>query len=340
MISATSSSSRVFSVTPYAAEGGFRPGGLLLMLLALAGAGAALGLAAHFLGKLIYLILIYPLLIGVLLGAVGRRTARSGHVRSPLLGGLAGFLGGVFAMAVMHYAAYVELQRALQAEMPAEVQTLTDEQLEAIVATAGDPEQARQDLAVLRASRSFRQFMDFSAQQGVSIGSRRSRGINLGYAGTYIYWGIEVLIVGLMALYMMREATSAPYCAVCEAWKESRVLALVERSDAARRGVEGGDLALLAESGPSTQGWSNFALHGALCPNCKGAHSSLDLKLVETVPNQKSRPDTRTRAHARWPAAALGAIEALCEPAPAEAEEPAETDEPLDPDGPPTPDGA
>jgi hypothetical protein len=132
----------------------------------------------------------------------------------------------------------------------------------------------------------------------------------------------------------MREATSAPYCIVCEAWKESRVLAVVERPDSARRGVEGGDLALIAESGPSAQGWSNFALHGALCPSCQGAHSSLDLKLVETVPNQKGRPDMRTRAHARWPAEALGAIEALCQPAPSD---PAE---PFDPAEPPAPEAS
>src|SRR3954468_19553980 len=108
-----------FSTTPYQPDHGYTTGGLLMLIAALAGVGAVLGYIAHIISQWIYLIIVFPGLIGLGIGLVGTRMVTSGRIRNPWLGGLAGFGAGIFAMLVMHYCDYETLRSQLSGASPA-----------------------------------------------------------------------------------------------------------------------------------------------------------------------------------------------------------------------------
>jgi hypothetical protein len=314
-IAASRASGTVYPVRRYSPEGGFRSDGFLRLLLVLAVAAAGLGLAAYYVGKLFYLVILFPSLIGVALGALGIRMVKSGHLRDPWLGGLAGLLGGLLAMFVMHYAGYREFRTRMAEQVPPRVVALDDEQLIAAL-EAAKIESPYETVAVIHAMKSFPSYMALRAHQGVEISNHGGSPMNLGYYGSCIYWIVEVLIVALIALGMIRETASAPYCGPCANWKEQKTLAAITGDPTvAKRGVESGDPGLIAASGPDTTGVGRNMLSCAVCASCGGARSTIDLKLTEIIPQQKGAPKKKTRAHASWPGEALASIEGACRPA-------------------------
>src|SRR3954447_23944719 len=120
-----------FATMPYKPDGGYTVGGTLMLIAALAGVGAVLGYIAHIISQWIYLILVFPALIGLGIGLVGTRMVTTGRIRNPWLGGLAGFGAGIFAMLVMHYCDYETLRSALAGASPAlrELAKIPPEQL-------------------------------------------------------------------------------------------------------------------------------------------------------------------------------------------------------------------
>jgi hypothetical protein len=306
----SSAPSLQYPVKRYSAEGGFRTDGLLRLLIALSVAGIALGVATHFVAKLIYLVLIFPALIGVCLGALGTQLVKSGHIRDPWLGAGAGFLGGVFAMFVMHYASYYEFRGDVTSKVPAEVMAMSDADL----ATALESTQDEQEtIAVIRAAKSFTSFMGMQARQGVRISNHGGSPMNIGYYGSLIYWLIEILVVAGIALSMMYESASAPYCTQCETWKEHEPLAAITGDkELAAAGVKDGDPSKIAASGPVPNATGLRMLYRALCPKCGGARSPVDVKLMEFIPQKKGEAKKKTLAHASWPGEALSAIEKAC----------------------------
>ena len=314
LASSSRARSTLFTARPYSPEGGFPLDGLIMLLVALAVSGVALGLAAHYVGKLIYLILIFPAAIGAGLGFIGQSMVQRGHIRDPWVGAAAGLLGGVFAMFVMHYANYLEFRAAVADKVPAQVLALGDEDLRALLVEEGadDPEQS---FLAIRAMTSFPSFVKLQAKQGVEISNHGSKGLNIGYWGSLIYWLIEILLVAGIALAMMRERASMPYCAACAAWKKHRPIAAISGDGGlARTAVETGDVNQLAASAPVAGGLGRVMLHGAQCATCKGSRSSLELKLIETIVQKKGEAKTKTLAHASWPGEALAAVEAACAP--------------------------
>src|SRR5882724_503557 len=85
-----------FSTVLYKPDGGYTIGGLLMLISTLAGVGAVLGYITHIVSQWFYLILLFPALIGLGIGLLGVRKVHAGRVRNPWLGGLAGFLAGIF----------------------------------------------------------------------------------------------------------------------------------------------------------------------------------------------------------------------------------------------------
>src|SRR3954465_10684243 len=208
-----------FSTTPYQPDHGYTTGGLLMLIAALAGVGAVLGYIAHIISQWIYLIIVFPGLIGLGIGLVGTRMVKSGRIRNPWLGGLAGFGAGIFAMLVMHYTDYEQFRSTMAGAPLAlrELAQLPPERIPQDRPADLTPEQwlHLQQLLPLLRIQSFPQFMDWQARMGVTIsgthGSSNSD-INLGHIGSYIYWLIEMLIVAFVTFAMVKQATAEPYC--------------------------------------------------------------------------------------------------------------------------------
>jgi len=296
-----------FPVRPYASDGGFRVGGMVALMIGLAVAGATLGVVTHFVAKAFYLILIFPVGIGCVLGGVGLYLIKRGHIRDPMLAAFAGLLGGIFAMFVMHYASYYEFRRDVTPEIPAKVMALSDEDLASMHPDTKDGEES---LAVIRAARGFPAFMALRAHQGVEVSHNGGTPLNIGYIGSLIYWLVEIAIVAGLALAIMNESAREPYCVPCESWKKAAPLG-TGRGDKslAKSGVESGDPAQVAAGVASRERADTYVLSRSVCPACAGERSSIDVKLVEVIPQKKGAPKTKTIAHASWPREALPVLE-------------------------------
>ena len=127
------------------------------------------------------------------------RLVKFANLRNPLLGGLAGFVGGVAAMTMMHYFDYQSFRGEVDQRAPdiRDVARLPASERETEYPQFENPAGARE---LAEAYASFPGFMNFSARQGVEIKSTRgssssSKPLNLGFVGSYIYWAVELLIV-------------------------------------------------------------------------------------------------------------------------------------------------
>jgi hypothetical protein len=95
----------------YSSDGGFTITGMMLTMAVGALVALVVGLLAGVIGQYFYMVLIFPIAIG---GAVaGAQVAVIGRskVRNPLVCGFAGLIGGVIAVATMHYVDYVVFQQ-------------------------------------------------------------------------------------------------------------------------------------------------------------------------------------------------------------------------------------
>ena len=303
-----------YDVRPYQPDGGFTASGLITMLGAMLVAGAAIGFAAHFVSQLFYQIILFPVLIGLFLGFVGTRLVKFANLRNPLLGGLAGLVGGAAAMTMMHYFDYQAFRREAAAEAPdvVAVASMPPAQRETEYPQFEDPVLVRRLVAAFE---SFPGFIDFSAHEGVEIKKGGGKGLNLGYAGTYIYWLVELLIVAGITFAMVRKQTTEPFCTECALWKPYRRLGAFGGSpDTALAGVTSGDVNAIAAAQPGAIN-SPLELHVAECGNCKRAEAAVKLEQLST--NQKGQLERKVLVHTVWPAEAVPVLDRLFAPPPA-----------------------
>ncbi|MDD4889028.1 MAG: hypothetical protein PHU85_03790, partial [Phycisphaerae bacterium] len=132
-------------VQPYKPEGGFEPTGVVLLLAVMLATAVVTGFAAHLIGRFIYLILLFPVGIGFAVGFAGSKVTTKSKVRSPLIGGLLGFVCGVAAMLCMHYFDYRSYLDEMQKGEIARIIKMFDAEFE-----SGIAEVAAEDQRVLR----------------------------------------------------------------------------------------------------------------------------------------------------------------------------------------------
>lgn len=284
------------SPQPYQPDGGFNLEGLPLLLGALGGAAVALGWLASFVGQWLYLIILFPLLVGLVLFWVGKEMGRFAKMRNPLLGGLIGLLSAIVGMGSNHYFDYLRFM----------------EERNAIVSLVPGRRVQGKDAALLAKIKKvsdFRSFMEFSAREGITISGREGRGaFNLGYVGTWIYWLIELSVVAIMAAGGLISGAQEPFCTACNSWKyvrqmgtwsadqEGTLLAIIKR----------GDLAKL----PPTFPGGPLVMSVASCLNC-GPREPIAVKLEIEVKKCPEKTEKKELAHFSYPGEALDLLEAF-----------------------------
>jgi hypothetical protein len=286
----------------------------MMLVGALLVAGGVLGFVVHLVSQAFYLIILFPALIGLALGAIGSRMVKQGRVRSPLLGGVAGFLGGVLAMLMVHYFDYQQFRKTLAHELA----RMTPQQREERFGDINPADRQNVD-AIMRARgrEGMWGFMDYQAEQGVELkkASSGGKGLNLGYTGSYIYWAIEVLIVAGISFGMIRGAASEPYCAGCDQWKKPQVLGFLETDPAtASAAVRSGDLQRFRDARPSAGGGPT-RVTVASCETGQG-RCGVDVKLESIGVDKKGNQQTKKLAHVTYPPEALPHLAAVFQPAP------------------------
>ncbi len=278
-----------FVALPYRPEGGCDPARLALPFVAVPAAAAVLGWLASALGQAWYLILLFPLGIGMALAAVGAAAVCWARLRNTTLAGLAGLAAGATAIAAMHFCDYREALRLWRAGSVGVPQVLRD---------------------ALDADDSFRSYLDANARIGVTVSDRsNTTGFNLGYAGTYVYWSIELLVVAGLSLFGARIAAARPFCSQCGRWKQERFVGTLREADDGDpvRLLRKGHLAALLEYRPAPEG-GELALSAAVCPCC-AKEAPIDVRL-ERVTARKKKPAGEL-AHLSFPGEALTVFEQL-----------------------------
>ena len=222
-----------FEVERYRSDGHFTTPKLMQLCGALGLTGIVLGAIAAFISQYFWLIVLFPLGMGVAVGFVGVLMLTKLHIRNPAACALAGLCAGVFAMIAMHFTSYRLFESEMVNKIPPGV-LLVARNLEQVKANMNEiPEEERADIqqlvqqleaepTVLEAFQvqSFPQYMEYQAHQGVEIkGKGGGNGANLGYTGTWLYWGFETLLVAGMALGMMKGSAEDPYCTDENSWK-------------------------------------------------------------------------------------------------------------------------
>jgi hypothetical protein len=298
-----------FAAGPYRPDGGFRTSGLILLFTTLLIVGAVLGVAAFFISKFVYLIVLFPVLIGLALGFSGIWAVKQGNIRNPLIGGLAGLVGGIAAMMVIHVAEYEDFKTTLAKVRPetlAEIRSMSPDERQEIIDKELDSEKREELKVFIQAAtiNGFAQFMDFSAHEGVSISNHGSKGINLGYTGTYIYWAVEAGIVAIITLLILREVTAKPFCVACKLWKKPLLLTRFQGDiNMATTSVNTGNAAAISRQPDSERGPIGI-LTAYYCPLCKD-HGQTEIFLDSETLDAKGRKQTRSLAKSSYPQGAL-----------------------------------
>ena len=299
-----------FQPEEYKADGGFTLFGLPILLLILCAAGAALGWLASFIGQWFYLIVIFPLAIGIGLVIVGIFAGRLTKMRSPGIAVVMGLISSGVAISSMHYSDYQRFSGARTELMKLAplLETIPPSERDAKTA------EALQALKEVREVDTFARYMNMEATRGVTL-SRRKAGINLGYIGSWIYWCVELLVVAGMATLGLVAGAAVPFCSTCNTWKEDQQFGTLQK-----RGVDvaaflrSGEIDKLKEHSPAKAG-GDLVLSAAVCPTCKG-QSTIVLKLEEVTKNAKGEEEKKEQLQLTFPGDSLAEIEALFQNAP------------------------
>jgi hypothetical protein len=282
-----------FETTPFQPDGGWTPGGASRVFIAALVAGLGLGWLASLIGQWFYLIVIFPALLGGGVGLAGRWANQRAKVRNPPVAGVVGLVAGCTAMLFVHFFDYHRFLRHLDEVQPGMRAQWED------------------------AGLNFFTFMDAQAQQGVQIGraGHGDKGMNLGYIGSWIYWGVEMLIVAGAACGILVASAREPFCTQCASWKKTRQLGRLRiPSDRAVQILTSGEIVQLAEhsfghaAGP-------LVIRVAECPNC-GTEAPVEVLVSEVTKNAKGQEKVKELARVTYPGEAVPVLDALAKPSP------------------------
>lgn len=310
-----------FDATPYVPDGGFSIIGLLMLFVGLAVAGILMGVVTHYISRFIYLILVFPMLIGFAVGGVGALLVKWGKVRSPWVSGGAGLLAGILAMMTVHYLdyrAFLDDREDFIQQDPV-LKNAGKGGRKLLIALGGEPAFKRR-----MAVESFPDYIEFAAHEGVTIkhgaGNNNGGGLNLGYYGTYIYWLVETLIVAGIVFGMTRKPAQEPFCTLTNEWKSAKCgdnffVPIEVGSATAATALKEGELGRLAEikaQGANATGQTEpVRLYVLASPN-HFEQCMLEAKLVKFVAGKNGQQEEKELAVATYPAIALPAFETFC----------------------------
>jgi hypothetical protein len=266
-----------FHATPYRPDTGIDPLGLLLVVPGTLAAAAVVGLLFGLLHGVFYLVFLFPVFMGGAVGLIGAALARPGKLRNPGVAAGIGVVGGVAVMAFMHL---VEAWR---------------------VGLGFD----------------LFEYLDLYARVGVTIGKpgQSGSGMNLGYVGSWIYWGVETAISACVGAVAMQAWLGRPYCPDCDAWKRPVPLGMIDvpTPQAVAAVVEGDAAALLPRRGPETKQGLRLTAH--VCPTCEGT-GDVEITLTEVGVTPQGQPAARQLVRVTYPGALWREIAPFAGPLP------------------------
>lgn len=238
--------------------------------------GIVAGLTFGMIGSFIYLIFVFPVIMGSIGGYIITKSVKYTKTRNAYFVTVASVLTVIVLYVAFHYMRYIGFGAitALQA-----FGDFSDKSLEAgkIVAEYALKKETGHS--------GFIGYMLYKAQQGVSIGRIfSSRRLNLGPIFTWVYWSVEIGVIGFITIATGKQILKKPFCEYCNSWytgkkhiggisinKETEILNSIKQKDFTDIG------AILEENSESPS--LEFYLQS--CKSCDKSNSSLSITLVK-----------------------------------------------------------
>ncbi|MCI0610858.1 MAG: hypothetical protein L0Z71_17585 [Anaerolineae bacterium] len=177
-------------------------------------AGLVIGIVTSLFSNLIYIVFVFPLVIGFAGGTVITGAVKMAKIRKINQVIFMSLLVAISIYGTYHYGGYVSLQVQTSLEMFPGLSTATEDKnlkvTKAVVDYAIEQETGYSG---------FVGYMFLRAKEGVSIGRfYHSNRLNLGPILTWFYWILEFgTVLGVMII-MGKKQTSMPFCESCGNW--------------------------------------------------------------------------------------------------------------------------
>jgi len=269
--------------------------GILLLIAIGTVGGLLLGGIMYAISKLVYLILIFPLLFGIAGGYLASFAITKGKIRHPLLAFTMAALIGILIFATYNFAEFNFFKQGLYEVLKA------DPELSHVCQTLNPDQAANIFLTKVTGSPGFWGFMKYQAKIGITItkvSRPSSRGIELNETFTWIYFLVELLIFAGVSGAMAFSAASEPFCERCDNWygkkkyvdstyhnKSEQLLWALNRGDYTNAGK-------LLDLVPHDYPRVDMAVQQ--CPSCQEADLYVELSLVSK--NRKGQIESKKLA--------------------------------------------
>jgi len=183
-------------------------------LLIIVPGGILIGFVASIVSNLFYIIFLFPLGMG-LIGALILNAAMTNlRIRGYVTGISLGILMAVIIYGAFHYTDYLTFRfmvaSAMDQELVKETGKSEPEVADVFVDYALSQETGHTGLIG---------YFLYQAKTGVSIGRWYSdQEVNLGPIFTWLYWLVELSIIGFMTVAMVKPTSNKPFCEHCYNW--------------------------------------------------------------------------------------------------------------------------
>jgi hypothetical protein len=171
--------------------------------------GITLGSVTFLVSQLIYLVVIFPVLLGLGSGWLLRQAVLRGKVRNPMAAGAVAVVMAGLLYGTMHWADYALFRQNANAEIRRSLRG----------SRQNSPANITVDnfLKEMTGKTGFVGFLQYRSQQGLMINRSLMR-LPVGSQIMWNYWGFEVLLTGAIALGFAYGAARKPFCEGCNSW--------------------------------------------------------------------------------------------------------------------------
>ena len=186
----------------------------VLVAILVAFSGVLLGVLASIISHLMYIVFVFPLMIGVIAGGLISNAIRLTKLRKTSQLIVLSLLAAITIYGTYHYGKYVWFQTQASVEIFSRLPQATKEKnytaATAIVDYALKEETGHSG---------FVGYMLYKAKEGVSVGRfYQTNRLNLGPILTWLYWLMEFGVILCVPIYMGKKSARMAFCECCGNW--------------------------------------------------------------------------------------------------------------------------
>ncbi len=171
--------------------------------------GVTIGGIAGFISLWVYLIVLFPAVMGLFgIGAMSI-AIRQGKVRNPAIATVFGGLTGLIIFTSIHAVKYQQFKQLASESITQEAGRLNDSQMSQVI---------DRYLQQQTGSTGFVGYVKYEAKLGVTIIKAGTKGGNIGEMGTWIYWITELGVVSVWIAMSAYSSAKEPFCENCNQW--------------------------------------------------------------------------------------------------------------------------